>query len=678
MNKKSKIMIISLIIAIFFEICIFNSQELCTLFAKQKNVEVDYSIKFLQSENPDYSHLKIEDNIEELIEGSSKINIKDLNFEVHNIRIYYEEDYKINVKYCSSANVYGYSEISLSYGDKIMMANKNNTYIKLKTEDLAENIDIEVHNYDEEATALKIDKIVLNSTQLNIKYIRIIIVFIIMTFLIYIKKWNLHKEKYNSNSKKQKYYYYGIIIFFMIVLLFYYKTVLFTEPDDIFCKYNNGELLHVQADSFLKGQLELLEEPNDELKNLSNPYDYSLRKNIEYRWDTSYYNENYYQYFTVLPIIFFVIPIKLLTGYYITTAAINIIVLMVTLFLIAKLVKKLVDRYIKEITVFNLLLAEITVIIASDVILLSRGWLYEVAELLGIINLILTILIIFSIEKDSKISNRKLIWVGITTAFIVISKPSFIMWYLLIFPMMFKVLYEKNNKKINKQLINKIFIYAIPIAVIALIQMAYNYARFDNIFEFGARYQLTIYDMNVLMSFSIPRLIKGVIIYLFKSPTINLDDFPFISIIDECDITTTLGVIAFEFCNLGLLAVPIFWGLFVKNEVLKDVTQKEKELKKAINIIIVVSSIIMIVNILFAGICEQYAIQYKVMLIMSTILILIKGIEKNKISNRVFFILCIVSILITLPISLNTLDYFLDVPDTNLDIFLENMFEFWK
>jgi len=94
MNKKSKIMIISLIIAIFFEICIFNSQELCTLFAKQKNVEVDYSIKFLQSENPDYSHLKIEDNIEELIEGSSKINIKDLNFEVHNIRIYYEEDYK--------------------------------------------------------------------------------------------------------------------------------------------------------------------------------------------------------------------------------------------------------------------------------------------------------------------------------------------------------------------------------------------------------------------------------------------------------------------------------------------------------------------------------------------------------------------------------------------------------
>lgn len=671
MNAKIKIIITSIIIAISIELFICNAQELCALFADNKNIEPEFSISLYKI---GYSDL-YKENENTIESGVSVINIENLNTEVYNLRIYYKENYNVPLKYTPSIKVYGHSNSSLNFDSKEMVASKNNTYINFRSEDIVESLELSILHTDYQT--LEIEKIVINSTKLNIKLLRIILLFITSMFILYIKDGKIYKTFFNPASRKQKYLYYGIILLFCLFLLIYYKDILFSSKNKIITQTPRSELMLLQTEAFLNGQLPLLNTPSDELLELSNPYDTSLRETVDYMWDASYYNGNYYQYFSVLPIILFEIPIKLLTGYYLTTASINILLLILTIFLIAKLTKSLITRYINKISLFNLILAQQTAIIASNVILLSRGGLYEICELLGIINLICSILIIFSIEKDNKINNIKLILIGITSALLVISKPTYIVWYLLIIPMLFKVLYEKNDKTINKSIIKKIVIYAIPIIIIAGIQMWYNYARYDNIFEFGAKYNLTIYDMNILMSFSLPKLIKGFVIYLVKMPTINIVSFPFITITDLEEISTSLGAITFEYGNLGLFAIPIFYALFMKNKFINNINSKENELNNILNITIISTIIIIIINITFAGMCEQYAIQYKIILVIFSILILLKGLEIKKISNFVLLILCITSIVITLPISLNTLNRFLQGNVTNLIIYLENMFQFW-
>jgi len=59
------------------------------------------------------------------------------------------------------------------------------------------------------------------------------------------------------------------------------------------------------GESFLHGQLSLLEQPGPQLKALQNPYDYRQRENIPYHWDASYYEGKYYLYWGPVPALVF-------------------------------------------------------------------------------------------------------------------------------------------------------------------------------------------------------------------------------------------------------------------------------------------------------------------------------------------------------------------------------------
>ena len=64
---------------------------------------------------------------------------------------------------------------------------------------------------------------------------------------------------------------------------------------------------------------------------------------------------------------------------------------------------------------------------------------------------------------------------------------------------------SKNKKEVIKELIAVM----IPYITVGLALMYYNYIRFDSIFEFGAKYQLTINNMAKLGSrlYTIPKRI---------------------------------------------------------------------------------------------------------------------------------------------------------------------------
>ena len=64
---------------------------------------------------------------------------------------------------------------------------------------------------------------------------------------------------------------------------------------------------HIQNDyvdlgtAFLRGQLALLERPDPRLADLGDPYEFTQRKGIPYRWDASYYGGKYYLYWGPAP-----------------------------------------------------------------------------------------------------------------------------------------------------------------------------------------------------------------------------------------------------------------------------------------------------------------------------------------------------------------------------------------
>jgi hypothetical protein len=68
--------------------------------------------------------------------------------------------------------------------------------------------------------------------------------------------------------------------------------------------------------------------------------------------------------------------------------------------------------------------------------------------------------------------------------------------------------------------------YAVPVAVCAAGLMLYNYARFDSVFEFGNKYQLTIYDMSS-WRLSLQNIFDSVKNLLFCAPLFD-DNFPYI------------------------------------------------------------------------------------------------------------------------------------------------------
>ena len=52
------------------------------------------------------------------------------------------------------------------------------------------------------------------------------------------------------------------------------------------------------------------------------------------------------------------------------------------------------------------------------------------------------------------------------------------------------------QRKISINLLRKLFFAALPYLLVAILLMLYNYIRFDNPFEFGQAYQLTVANQS--------------------------------------------------------------------------------------------------------------------------------------------------------------------------------------
>lgn len=658
MNKKIGKILLFIIISIMLELIVFNYGAIRTLInGNEKYVEYKLDIS---TENNKYNHV---------------LTIENLNDVVTSININYKENYEDIVKY----ETYFISEDDNSYkkiSDKYMLANKDNTYIQLDTRTKARELKIIFQTEKQ----LDIDSIVINHINLNISIIRILLIFAIINLIYYIKTKKIYKIEYNKYSKKQSILIYTILELIIILIAFYYVQ----ETDILEGKMKKNEILYqeqiMQTESLLSGSVELLVKPSEELINLLDPYNPGLRKenNVDFMYDTAYYNGNYYSYFGIAPIITLIIPIKIIFNIYLPLNIYTLLFVLLSLFLIFLVYKKIVDKYIKKVSLFNFILGFITILFGSSLLLLLRGEKYDIVCASGIMFFLLTMFLLLDLNEKSKYRRLKLAVAGISTGLIVLSKPSYILYYIIIGYLL--VNYFKNKELKIKIRIIDVLVYLIPLILLGILQMGYNYARFDSIFEFGAKYQLTSYNMNYAMTPTFGKILEGIGKYIFTLPIINIFEFPFV--VPNFDTTNTaLNELCYQNKLVGLIAIPVVWGILLIGELKNNIkTKEDRNLINLIRISLIVVIVFIVINTASAGICDAYSIEFKIIAVIFATIIWLKILEYKEdkdIINRIFLLVCIFTLMLFIPLSMTTESNLLLNMSNKTTVYLENFFEFW-
>ena len=642
-KEKIKRVIIAIIITLLIEIFVCNFPAFRTMMM-EKDIKKEFDI------------------------SGNTVTISDINERITSINFNYPSNLIDKITYKVKYIAEDTSDL-VSLRDKVILEDDEH-YIHFDTHTKCKEIQVELLTEN----SIQFSSIILNHVNFKINIYRLFFIFALAIFIVKVKDKSIFKTEYDPNSKLHNYRFTLNLItlcaFIFIYIVYQYNFESLTiKPEEI----PSDDSILMQTEALANGQIELMEEPTEELKNMENPYDHVKRseENVGYLYDVAYYDGAYYNYFGIAPIITLILPFRLISGTYLHTYIFNFVYILGIALSLASLYKKLINKYIKKVSLCNYYLGYYAILLGSNLFTLLRGAKYDIVVTSGIMFLLIAMNLALSLYEKPKWKYVKLIFLGITTGLVVLSKPNLIVYYPLI---LLLVLNSMKDLKAKEKIKDTIFI-AVPLGGLAIFQMILNYIRFDNILEFGAKYQLTSFNMISCMSITFGKIIGGILEYIFRTPIINPLKFPFVFVNRETSLVS-MNEVCYENRLVGLIGIATLVIYLFKNHILKE----EKELKGFINIGILVSVFAMIVSTCFGGICEAYSIDFKMILCIGAILLFLKAIEKdeeNEIISKGYLIACIFTIIMMVGIGLTTEVDFLVNYTSSVTVFFKNIFEFW-
>lgn len=289
------------------------------------------------------------------------------------------------------------------------------------------------------------------------------------------------------------------------------------------------------GDSLLQGHLYIDNGDIDPaLKAMKNPYDQVERERlgVKVHWDEAFYNNHYYMYFGVVPTIILFIPYKLLTGTALLSYQATQIYTVLTIIGLFFLFYIFCRSYYPTFP-FSLYL-----ILSSAFSVMSIGYsiaapaLYCTAIVSGICMMVWCIIFLLKgawLEKNSLKSNQYLFFGSLLGALAFGCRPPVALANIIVLTVIFQILLNNLLHKNDK--IKKIVLLLVPYFVVGVLLMLYNYARFNNVFEFGQSYQLTVADQHYYGSFierfNINHLLIGLWLNMY-APCGFSDSFPYL------------------------------------------------------------------------------------------------------------------------------------------------------
>ena len=216
------------------------------------------------------------------------------------------------------------------------------------------------------------------------------------------------------------------------------------------------------SEGFLEGRLSMKASPDPALTRLANPYDFAARGDIPVLWDASYFEGRYYLYFSPVPVVLFYAPVRLLSGAYPNDALAATVFASIGFLFLAAIVRR--PLWILLVGVGNVVPFVITNVL-----------FYQVAAACGYAFTAAWAFAVFRFRAAP--SMRWALAMGVFLAMAIATRPNLVVLVAV------QALIVFSHRRFWIAVIA-------PLALIACAMLAYNYARFRDVTEFGVSYQM--------------------------------------------------------------------------------------------------------------------------------------------------------------------------------------------
>ncbi len=324
----------------------------------------------------------------------------------------------------------------------------------------------------------------------------------VVSFIFFVRPGSaIHDRVLLKSGKEQLYWLTSIVCVILAVIL----------PMGINPVWNGENPAHriqyeVLADSILNGHLYMENWYIDpKIFELDNPYNPVLRdeSGISMLGDCAFYNGKCYMYFGVVPVFLLFIPYKLLTGHSLTTyratqffAALAVI----GIFMLFRLLK---NRFFKNLPVSVWISLSVAFSLVSLYAAVGEPGMYCVPAASAICFEVWSLYFYITavwIDKDKKRTVFHGFMGALFGALTFGCRPPLAIANIIVLPMIIVYLKEKGWNV--KGEIKNLLLMSSPYFMTAALLMAYNYARFGDVTEFGVTYALTVVDLHEYGSFA--------------------------------------------------------------------------------------------------------------------------------------------------------------------------------
>lgn len=498
---------------------------------------------------------------------------------------------------------------------------------------------------------------------LNFHFSRVFVLFCLISSFIYLPVF-IEKIQFKDKSmiKKIEYIILGISGVSLIVFFIY----AFTHQEMFFLRYpfdkdlKDYDIYMQMFDAFKKGQMHIDIAPSQALIDLTNPYDPAQRSGIPFLWDHAYYKGKYYSYYGIAPLLIVTFPIYWLTGLVTNVLFLQIFALIFIIPSLLIAILEFIQFFIQKVNLPLLIFTLVAAIFMSLSLLnvtfkvgaFNEG-IYHIPEAYGVLFSMLFILLTLKGYRNEKKRSLYFIGSGMCFGLLIASRPNMALVLLFVAPLYLQLLLRKTNWKTKIKEFLPMFgilgCFAIGICY-------YNYARFENIIEFGQFYQLTVTD-NSNLQISLSSLFPS-FLHFFLQPFSFSDVFPYISTSyfhlnyeGHVYIQGIIGIFAIPFFLL-MLCIPFCFQ------------KKDKKIEKWVLYLLVLTPVILaFLTYCWAGVCIRYLLDIFPLCVLSSTIIMFKLIDKSKYQHNslkimipIFYVFLLVSSFITFNLSFNRFD----------------------
>lgn len=403
--------------------------------------------------------------------------------------------------------------------------------------------------------------------------------------------------------------------------------------------------------AFEKKQVSLIQEPSEELLELEDPYDNSLRnsKGVPSAWDHVFYKGKYYSYYGIAPVILLFLPYHKITGFFFPTDIAVMIFAVIGIIFLAMTYNAVIQRWFTRIP-SGCCIAGLIIIMTVCGIWFSTGrpLFYEISISSGFAFVALGsyFLISSNVISTGKTSLPKVTFASLFLAVAVLCRPTLAVYSIcacVYYALGFKKSAEVTDNEgiiqtIPKRRIKYLVCALLPFVILGSVQMWYNYVRFDSPLDFGIKYSLTINDF-VDAEYHTLFVLIGLFAYIFQLPTIKAD-YPYVE-----TWFTYFKANGYYFkdsgqtCGIIWLALPVF-GYLLTGKALKRLPDRKSRLKAfaIVGLPCIIMPLVIIFSIWESGYAVRYVADFSWQIVTGALAILffLYQTSQNQILKKLF------------------------------------------